>query len=104
MKKFFEEFRKNRPAPSIPRVRKGNLYFEWCDAIRGEIKECGSNFKYATQLTEVALLGALVQRVGGKIEWDAKNMRAKNRPELDCLIREPERKGWESKSFGGIFG
>ncbi len=103
-KAFFDEFRKNRPKQSIPRVRKGSLYCEWADAIRGDIDECGSNFKYATQLTEVALLGALVQRVGGKIEWDAKNMRAKNRPELDCLIKEPERKGWESKSFGGIFG
>ena len=31
-------------------------------------------------------------------------MRAKNRPELDQYLKEPERAGWESKSFGGIFG
>ena len=101
---FFAEFRRNRPPKTIPRVRKGDLYLEWCDAIRGEIDECGSNFAYASQLTEVALLGALAQRVGGKIEWDAENMRAKNRPELDQYLKEPERAGWESKSFGGIFG
>ena len=101
---FFAEFRKNRPPKTLKRVRKGSLYLEWCDAIRGEIDECGSNFAYASQLTEVALLGALAQRVGGKIEWVAKNMRAKNRPELDQYLKEPERAGWESKSFGGIFG
>jgi hypothetical protein len=101
---FFAEFRKNRPPKTIPRVRKNSLYLEWCDAIRGDIKECGSSFKYASQITEVALLGALAQRVGGKIEWDAKNMRAKNRPELDALLKEPERKGWESAPVGGIFG
>ena len=41
-------------------------------------------------------MGVLAQRFGGKIEWDAGKMKAKNRPELDEYIKEPERKGWES--------
>lgn len=96
---FFKDFKRNLPAKTIPRVRKGNLYLEWFDAIRGDIKECGSNFDYASQLTEVALLGCLAQRFGGRINWDAKNMRSTNRPELAQFIKEPERAGWESKSF-----
>ncbi len=92
---FFKEFRRNAPPKTIPRVRKDNLYFEWFDAIRGDGPECGSNFGYASQLTEVALLGVLAQRLGGKIEWDAKNMVSPNRPEAAQLIREPERAGWE---------
>ncbi len=95
-KEFFAEFKKNMPAKTIPRVRKDNLYFEWFDAIKGDIKECGSNFNYASQLTEVALLGSLAQRIGGKIEWDAKTMSSPNRPEAAQYIKETPRKGWET--------
>ena len=94
---FFKEFRRHQPAKTIPRVRKGNLYCEWFDAIRGDGPECGSNFTYATQLTEVALLGSLAQRVGGKIEWDAKTMSSPNRPEIAQFIKEPVRDGWQTK-------
>ena len=93
---FFKEFKHNMPKKSIPRVRKDNLYFEWFDAIKGEGPECGSNFGYASQLSEVALLGSLAQRLGGKIEWDAKNMRSPNRPEAAQYVRMQPRKGWEA--------
>ncbi len=93
---FFKEFRKNAPKKSIPRVRKDNLYFEWFDAIKGDGPECGSNFGYAAQLTEVALLGSLAQRIGGRIEWDAKNMRSTNRPEAAQYVKVEPRKGWEA--------
>ncbi len=95
--KLFADFKKNLPAKTIPRVRQDNLYLEWFDAIKGNIAECGSNFDYASQLTEVALLGSLAQRLGGKIEWDAKNMRSPNRPEASQFIRETPRKGWEAE-------
>jgi len=39
-------------------------------------------------------VGVLAQRFGGKIEYDAKNMKAVGRPELDEFIKEPARKGW----------
>ncbi len=97
--KFFAEFKRSGKAKNrvIPRVREGSLYCEWIDAIKGDGPEAGASFKYASQLTEVALLGVLAQRFGGKIEWDSENMRATNRPELAEYIKEPERKGWESK-------
>mgnify|MGYP000677363100 FL=1 len=47
-------------------------------------------------MTEVALLGVLAQRFGGRIEWDSKNMRITNRPELNVFIKEPVRAGWEA--------
>jgi hypothetical protein len=47
-------------------------------------------------MSEVALLGVLAQRFGGRIEWDAKNMRITNRPELNVFVKEPVRAGWEA--------
>lgn len=96
---FFKEFKRSGKAKDrkIPRVRNGSLYCEWIDAIKGDGPEAGSNFSYASQITEVALLGALAQRFGGKLEWDSKNMCVKNRPELAPFIKEPVRAGWESK-------
>ena len=55
----------------------------------------GSNFDYAVPLTEMVLLGALAQRTGKSIEWDSKKMEVKGQPELDELIKEPARKGWQ---------
>lgn len=95
----WREFRKNPPAKTIPRVRNGDLYCEWLDAIRGEGPEAGSNFSVSAKLTEIGLLGALAQRFGGKIMWDSKKMCSPNRPELADYIKEPERAGWESKAF-----
>ncbi len=46
-------------------------------------------------MTEVALLGVLAQRFGGRIEWDAENMRITKCPELNAYVKEPVRKGWE---------
>ena len=54
----------------------------------------GSNFDYGAALTEVALLGLLAQRFGGRIEYDAAAMRITNRPELNAHLRSPAREGW----------
>ena len=91
--KFFADFKRNLPPKTIPRVRRDSLYFEWIDAIHGG-PECGMSFRHSSNLSELALLGALTQRFGGKIIWDAKNMKATNRPELAPFIREPLRKNW----------
>jgi hypothetical protein len=89
-----EDFKKNRPPKVIPRV-KGTHFQEWTDAIKGKIPEVGSTFAYGAKLTELALVGVLSQRFGGKIEYDEANMRITNRPELNAYIKEPVRKGWE---------
>jgi len=82
------------PPQKYPRVEGGPMA-EWIRAIKGEGPEPGSNFDYSSRLTEIACLGALAQRFGGRIEWDSANLRATNRPELDVYIKEPVAKGWE---------
>ena len=77
----------------IPSVGNGPIE-EWFRGITGEGKMPGSNFDYAARLTEVVLLGAMAQRTGKTIEWDAENMKVKGQPELDVLIKEPVREGW----------
>lgn len=89
----WKEFRRNLPPKTIPRI-KGGHYGEWTDAIRGDGPQPGSNFDYGADLTEMVLLGVLAQRFGGRIEYDAANMRITNRPELNAYLRLPAREGW----------
>ena len=85
-----ESYRK--PAPTIPRS-KGH-HRDWLDACKGG-PAASSNFEYGARLTELALLGTLALRSGRRIDWDAEGMRARGAPDLDVLIREPYRPGWE---------
>jgi hypothetical protein len=81
-----------RPEPFIE--RSPGHYKEWLDAIRGG-KPASSNFTdYSGPLTELVLLGNLAIRTGKKINWDAKNMKAKGCPEADQYIRRAYREGW----------
>lgn len=68
---------------------------DWINAIKGG-PAASSNFEYGAHLTEIALLGVLSLRMGGKkIYWDAVNMKARGLAEADQLIRESVREGWE---------
>lgn len=87
------EFLKNPPAKTIPRVEEEKPVQEWIAAIKNHTLP-GSNFDYSASLTEMAQVGILAQRFGGRIEYDAKNMKAIGRPELDEYIKEPAREGW----------
>lgn len=89
------EFKKaGYPAQKYPRVAGGPIR-ELINVVKGDLKEAGANFDYAAPFTEVMLLGLLASQHGGKIEWDAANMRITNRPELNVYLKEPVRKGWE---------
>jgi len=77
----------------LPPVGNGPIE-EWFRAIKGEGPKPGSNSDYAAPLTEMVLLGALAERTGHTIEWDARRMKVKGHPELDALIKEPARDGW----------
>jgi predicted dehydrogenase len=90
----WQEFSKNPPEPSIPRV-KGGPTAEWLAAIKGDGPMPGSNFDYSTQLTEMTLLGVMAQRFNTRVEWDAKAMKVTNNPRLNTFVKEPVRKGWE---------
>ncbi|MEO0474871.1 MAG: Gfo/Idh/MocA family oxidoreductase [Planctomycetota bacterium] len=56
-----------------------------------------SGFLYAAMLTESVLLGTIAQKVGGRIEYDAENMKITNNAKADALITKEYRKGWEYK-------
>jgi len=89
----WKAFSENPPAPTIPRIGTGPQ-LEWINAIKGTGPMPGSNFNYASDLTEMVLLGALAQKTNSSIEYDAKNMKITNHPDFDQYLKEPARKGW----------
>ena len=69
-------------------------YEEWIEACKyGGPTTC--NFDYAGALTETVLLGNVAFRTGKKLEWDARNLMARNGPEAAQYVRRECRKGWE---------
>lgn len=80
------------PAPTIPRS-KGH-HRDWVDACKGG-PPASSHFEYGARLTELLLLGVLSLRTGKPIQWDGANLKAKNAPEADAIIKESYRPGWE---------
>ena len=88
-KKDFVDFK--APEPSIP--RSPGHYKEWILACKGGPAAL-SNFDYSAQLTEAVLLGNLAVRLGGKVNWDAKNMKVTGRPEAEPLIKRAYRPGY----------
>ncbi|MGH7957809.1 MAG: hypothetical protein ACREH8_12490 [Opitutaceae bacterium] len=91
------------PEKTIPRLpgevvegqgeASGGPYVEWLNAIRSGTPAL-SNFAAFGPISETVLLGNLALRLGKKVQWDAKNLRAKNAPEAAAIIRRPYRKGW----------
>ena len=90
-----EKFKDFEPPPAtLP--RSPGHYMEWVSYAKGDGPVPGSNFQYSGWTTEANHLGNVAYRIGKKIEWDYENMRAKNAPDADPLIKRPEyRKGWE---------
>ncbi|MEY2429634.1 MAG: hypothetical protein QOJ40_2519 [Verrucomicrobiota bacterium] len=67
---------------------------EWIHACKtGGPTTC--NFAYSGALTEAVLLGNVAFRAGKKIEWDSKNLRAKNCPEAAQFVQHHYRAGWK---------
>jgi len=68
-------------------------YKEWTNACKtGSETLC--NFDYSGALIENNLLGMVAFRVGEKLEWDAKNLKAVNCAKADKFIRRKYREGW----------
>lgn len=82
-----------RPVPTLERIPNQDHYQDWIRACKTGKPAC-SNFDVAGPFTETVLLGNLALRLGKKIEWDSKNMRATNAPEADIFIRKKYRHGW----------
>jgi predicted dehydrogenase len=66
---------------------------EWIHACKtGAPTLC--NFDYSGTLIENNMLALVAYRVGKKLEWDAKNLKATNCPEAEKYIRKQYRQGW----------
>jgi predicted dehydrogenase len=81
-----------RPPETIPRSPKGH-HGDFLEACRGG-PPAGSNFDYSGPLTEIVLLGNLAIRLGQKITFDVKTLKARNCPQADALIHRAYRPGW----------
>lgn len=80
-----------RPEPYIP--KSIGHHKEWIQACKtGSPTTC--NFAYSGTLTEAALLGNVAFRVGKKLNWDSKKLKATNCPEADEFIHHHYRRGW----------
>ncbi|MFA4044817.1 MAG: hypothetical protein HZRFUVUK_001618 [Candidatus Fervidibacterota bacterium] len=88
-----EEFKDYKPPePTLP--RSPGHHREWVDACKGGPTPMSNFVDYAAYLTEIALLGNLAIFAGRKIEYDPKEMKVKDCPELEPYIKRPYREGW----------
>ena len=80
------------PEPTIP--NSIGHHEEWIAACKnGGPTTC--NFDYSGALSEAVMLGVVSYRVGQKLEWDPKELKATNCPAADEFIRPKVRPGWE---------
>ena len=87
--KQFADFKP--PEPTIP-TSIGH-HAEWIEACKtGGATTCP--FRYSGVLTETVLLGNVSYRVGAKLDWDAKNLKATNCPEAERFLKREYRGGW----------
>jgi predicted dehydrogenase len=85
------QYKSPRPQDLIP-PSLGH-HREWIVACKtGSPTTC--NFDYSGALIHHNLLSLVAYRVGKKLEWDAKNVKAVNCPEADQYIYKTYRKGW----------
>jgi predicted dehydrogenase len=82
-----------QPAPTIPRV--GDVYQDFCDAIKQK-RKAGADFAdYGAPLTELAVIGIIAMNFPGrKLAWDGAAGRFTDCPEANAHLSTPYRKGW----------
>jgi predicted dehydrogenase len=86
------DYRSFEPPQTAIRPSAGH-YEEWIRACKtGSPTLC--HFDYSGMLIEHNLIGNVAYRVGKRLEWDAKNLKAVGCPEADQYIRRDYRKGW----------
>ena len=96
----FKDF--SKPEQSLPRIpfnAGGDQRQKWefVQTCKGEYAPgTMSNFGYAGRLTETILVGNLAMRSpeGSRIEWDAKNLKSTNMPEVNQFTHREYREGW----------
>jgi predicted dehydrogenase len=80
------------PATSLARVEGGH-WAEWIRACKGGAP-AGSNFDYASRLTETVLLSNLAVRARRRIEWDTAAMKVTNVPDANQFVSKTYRPGF----------
>ncbi len=83
---FFRELRSSKALPpkTLERV-KGGPFKEFTEAIKAG-KQAGSDFSYAADFTETALLGLVAIQAGERIKYNAKKMRVTNSKEANKYL------------------
>ncbi len=80
------------PAKTLPRVEGGH-FAEWIRACKGG-PAAGSNFAYASRLTELCLLSNIAVRARRPIEWDATAMKITNLASANQYLTKEYRPGF----------
>jgi predicted dehydrogenase len=86
----------SRPDKTLARIQGGHEA-DWLRACKEgpNGRPASSNFDYAGPLTEMVLLGIVAIRMKDqRLEWDALNLRFKNNPQANELLRQAYRDGW----------
>lgn len=91
---FPEKLRQEYKKGPVVLPRSKGHHRDWLDACKGG-PPAGSNFEWASRLTEIVQLGILALRTGKAIEWDAAGMQARGVPQAEPFIRQTYRQGWE---------
>jgi predicted dehydrogenase len=86
------EMASSLPAKTLPRVEGGH-FAEWVRACKGGTP-AGSNFEYASQLTETVLLSNVAVRARRRLEYDAAAMKFTNLPQADQYLTKSYRAGF----------
>ena len=83
---FFQEVKSSGSLPpkTLDRVR-GGPFKEFTDSIKAG-KKAGSDFSYAADFTETALLGLVAIQAGTKIKYNANKMRITNNKEANKYL------------------
>jgi len=79
------------PPKTLP--RSIGHHKEWVEACKGG-KPAGSNFEFASLMTQVVLLGNMALRAGEKLQWDGQNMKVTNVSAANEYLHRPYREGW----------
>jgi len=74
-------------------TRSPGHHRDWIRACKGGEAAC-SNFNVAGPFAEWIVMGAIAQRVEGKLEWDSAKMKFTNSPEANRHVHPEIRKGW----------
>ena len=80
--------------PNVEIRESPGHFTEWVHAIRGGDPAVSNFADYSGPLTETVLLGNLAVWSGKKVEWDAKNMKARGAAGLESIVRREYRQDY----------